>query len=217
MTQEREKEVIEKVLAGDTDAFEEIVLANQANVYNLALKMTGNQTDAEDVAQEAFFKAFRLLKGFRGDSRFSVWLYRLTYNLSIDFLRKRKRTQTISLSQPDDDGKDFALEIPDIRELPEDRVMRRELGDAINASINELDLSYREIIAMREIADMSYSDIANTLHINEGTVKSRLSRARKKLASLLIRKSYGTNHSENRPNETETSASLSMHEGRLDN
>ena len=217
MTQEREKEIIENVLGGDTDAFEELLLAHQTNVYNLAFKMTGNQTDAEDISQEAFFKAFRLLKGFRGDSRFSVWLYRLTYNQCIDFLRKRKRNQAVSLSQSDDGGDDFALEIPDVRELPENAAIRRELGNAINKSIKELDQNYREIIVMREIADMSYSDIAKTLNINEGTVKSRLSRARKNLANLLLSKSYGTIPPDNRQNDTGTTIPDRSYEGRFGN
>ena len=217
MTKEQEQQIIDKVLAGDTEAFEELLLAHQTNVYNLALKMTGNQTDAEDVTQEAFFKAFRLLKGFRGDSRFSVWLYRITYNQCLDFLRKRKRTQAISLSQSDDEGDDFALEIPDVRELPENTAIRRELGNAINKSINELNQNYREIIVMREIADMSYSDIANTLNINEGTVKSRLSRARKSLANLLVGKEYGTYPSDNRQNDTGSIIPDRPPEGRFGN
>ena len=217
MTKEQEQQIIDRVLAGDTEAFEELLLAHQTNVYNLALKMTGNQTDAEDVTQEAFFKAFRLLKGFRGDSRFSVWLYRITYNQCLDFLRKRKRTQAVSLSLSDDEGDDFALEIPDVRELPENAAIRRELGNAINKSINQLDQNYREIIVMREIADMSYSDIAKTLNINEGTVKSRLSRARKNLANLLLGKSYGTIPPDNRQNDTGTTSPVHPHEGRFGN
>ena len=217
MTLEREKQIIENVTSGNTDAFEELLLAHQTNVYNLALKMTGNQTDAEDVTQEAFFKAFRLLKGFRGDSRFSVWLYRITYNQCLDFLRKRKRNQAMSLSQFDDEGDNFVLEIPDVRELPENAAIRRELGKAINKTINELDQNYREIIVMREIADMSYSDIAKTLNINEGTVKSRLSRARKNLANSLFSKSYGTNPSGNRPNNNGTENPTHPHEGRFGN
>ena len=201
MTLEQEKQLISRVIDGDTSAFEDLVRQNQTTVYNLALKMTGNPSDAEDISQEAFFKAYQLIRGFRGDSRFSVWLYRLTYNQCIDFLRRRKRTQTVSLSQTDDEGDDFALQLPDVRELPENAAMRLELQNAINDSISELDAAHREIITMREIADMSYADIANTLHISEGTVKSRLSRARKALAQILINKSFGTFSLDNRQNE----------------
>jgi RNA polymerase sigma-70 factor (ECF subfamily) len=201
LTPEQEKLIIEQVALGETDAFEELLLANQKNVYNLALKMTGNQTDAEDITQEAFFKAFRLLSSFRGDSRFSVWLYRITHNLCIDFLRKKKKTPTVPLLKSDADGEEVVADIPDEGETPESSAIRRELSETINKSIDELETLQREIIIMREITGMSYSDISKTLNISEGTVKSRLSRARKTLADILTSKSIGTFPSEIRQTE----------------
>jgi len=188
LTAEEELRIINKVVSGDRNAFEALVLANQNNVYNLALKITGNEEDALDISQEAFFKAYRRLEGFRGESRFSVWMYRLTYNLCIDHLRKKPKTTVISLTQEDDEGDVRDLEIPDVRNLPEDDVLRRETRGAIAASINELGNRQREILIMREVTGMSYSEIAETLNLNEGTVKSRLSRARVNLANLLIDK-----------------------------
>ena len=188
MTVEDELRIIKKVVNGDRNAFEELILANQKNVYNLALKMTRNEEDALDLSQEAFLKAYRQLGGFRGDSRFSVWLYRLTYNLCIDFLRKNPQGGTISLAQKDDDGDTYDLEIPDMRELPEDSATRRETREIIVSSINGLNPRYREIIVLREISDMSYGEIAETLNLSEGTVKSRLSRARLCLANMLVEK-----------------------------
>lgn len=188
MTKELEQQIIKDILSGDIDAFEDLLIANQKNVYNLALKMTGNPADAEDISQEAFLKAFRLLESFRGESRFSVWLYRLTYNLCIDFLRKNKKVSMISLSQKHDDDDDYEFDITDTSEQPERTVVRNEMREIIDKSINELDVFHREILIMREIADMSYSEIAQTLKISEGTVKSRLSRARKSLAQILVRK-----------------------------
>jgi len=188
MNLDDEKSIIRRVLDGDKNAFEELVLANQKNVYNLALKMTRNEEDALDVSQEAFINAYRRLASFRGDSRFSVWLYRLTYNLCIDFLRKKPRGKVISLTN-DDDGNDIRdLEIPDMRNLPEDSLMRRETRDAIGKSINELSPPHREVLVMREITGMSYGEISETLGINEGTVKSRLARARLNLAAFLMEK-----------------------------
>ena len=180
-------QVIRKVTDGDRDAFEDIVLANQKNVYNLALKMTGSEEDALDISQEAFLKAYRQLGSFRGESRLSVWLYRLTYNLCIDFLRKKPRAGMISLTNQDDD-EPRDIEIPDVRELPEDSLMRKETRKAIAESINELGHRHREIIIMREITGMTYIDIASVLKINEGTVKSRLARARLSLAGILVAK-----------------------------
>ena len=188
MQAEDEQRIIQKVLGGDGNAFEELVLANQRNVYNLALKMTNNEDDALDISQEAFLKAYRQLESFRGDSRFSVWLYRMTYNLCIDFLRKKPRAAVISLSWQDEDGEAQELEIPDLRSLPENSVLRKEMRKTIADSINELNEMHREILVMREITGMSYTDIADALRISEGTVKSRLARARESLATILVKK-----------------------------
>ena len=188
MNLEEEKAVIQRVVGGDKDAFEDLVLANQKNVYNLALKMTRNEEDALDISQEAFIKAYSQLAGFRGDSKFSVWLYRLTYNLCIDFLRKRPEISTLSLDYEDDGSEVRALEIPDLRNLPEDSVIRGELRETIATGIDELALKHREILVMREFTGMSYDDIAAALKISTGTVKSRLARARLKLLEILEKK-----------------------------
>ena len=188
MTLEEEKGIIRKVIDGDRNAFEDLVTANQKNVYNLAMKMTRNEEDALDISQEAFIKAYRQLAGFRGDSRFSVWLYRLTYNLCIDFLRKKPTSNVISLSYEDDGGETKPLEIPDLRNLPEDSAIQSETRKTIAESINELPINHREILAMREYTGMSYEDIAEALKINVGTVKSRLARARLKLLEILEEK-----------------------------
>ena len=185
MTADEELRIIKTVIGGNKDAFEDLLLANQKNVYNLAYKMVGNAEDALDISQEAFFKAFRLLGSFRGESRFSVWMYRLTHNQCIDFLRKNKKMTTVSLTQKDDSGDTHDLEIPDNRELPEDTALRREVNEEITESIDNLEPNHRQILLMREITGMSYDEIAKTLNINEGTVKSRLARARSSLAKIL--------------------------------
>jgi len=185
LEKEQEKEIIQKVIDGDRNAFEDLVLANQKNVYNLALKMTRNEDDALDISQEAFVKAFQQLKNFRGDSKFSVWLYRLTYNLCIDFLRKKPKTNTISLTYDDESGDSTPLDIPDLRDLPEDNAIRNETRETIKEGINELADDHREVLVMREVTGMSYDEIATTLNVSIGTVKSRLARARLKLVEFL--------------------------------
>ena len=185
MTVEEELKIIKSVLDGDKNAFEALVLENQKNVYNLALKMTRNEEDALDVSQEAFLKAYTQLDSFRGESKFSVWLYRLTYNQCIDFLRRKPQATIIPLTQQDDSAEPRDLEIPDVRNLPEDIITRKETRKAIAESFGELGLPHREILAMREITGMCYSEIAEALNISEGTVKSRLARARMSLAKIL--------------------------------
>ena len=185
LEREQEKEIIQKVIDGDKNAFEDLVIANQKNVYNLALKMTRNEDDALDISQEAFVKAFQQLKNFRGDSRFSVWLYRMTYNLCIDFLRKKPKTNTIPLTYEDEGGDTTPLEIPDLRDLPEDSAIRSETREIITEGINALADDHREVLVMREVTGMSYEEMATTLNVSIGTVKSRLARARMKLVEFL--------------------------------
>ena len=115
-------------------------------------------------------------------------MYRLTYNLCIDFVRKKPKETMISLTYSDEDGDAADLEIPDMRQMPEDVILRSESRKIIAESIDELGADHREILVMREITGMSYYDIAVTLCVSEGTVKSRLARARKKLVSILVKK-----------------------------
>lgn len=187
MTAAEELAVIERVKGGDTDAFEALVLDNQKKVYNLALKMTGNDNDALDISQEAFIRAYTGLKGFRVESRFSVWLYRLTYNLCIDFLRKKQREPVSPLTYTDEEGENADMEIPDMRYEPGSEAEKRELMKDVEKGIDELAPKHREILLMREVTGMSYEEIARTLSLSEGTVKSRLSRARRSLVSILGR------------------------------
>ena len=183
-----EKQTIERAKAGDTDAFEQLLVANQDNVYRLAFKMTKNEQDALDISQEVFIKMYTSLQGFRGESRFSVWLYRMTYNQCMDFLRKKSGENVVSLNKEDDDGGEYEMEIPDLRNIPEDNLLKKEKTKIIAESIKELPKKQYDVLVMREISDMSYSEIAETLDISEGTVKSRISRARINLANILVKK-----------------------------
>lgn len=186
MTLEEERRYIALVLSGDGNAFEALVLDNQKKVYNLALKMTGNEQDALDVSQEAFFNAYRSLSDFRGESRFSVWLYRLTYNLCIDLLRKNSRAPTLSLTVTEEDGTPAEIQLSDLRALPDEVVEREELVRAVRRGIETLPELHRTVLLLREDGGLSYADIAATLDISEGTVKSRIARARQALTAKLI-------------------------------
>lgn len=188
MNIEEERSLIQRVIDGDRNAYEELVIANQKNVYNLALKMTKSEEDALDISQEVFFKAYRHLGRFRGDSMFSVWLYRLTYNLCIDFLRKQPKNKIVSMSREDDNNDITTYDVPDMRDLPEDSAIRNEDRKVILESIEKMPEKHRQILVMREITGMSYDDISDILKISMGTVKSRLARARLNLANTLIEK-----------------------------
>jgi RNA polymerase sigma-70 factor (ECF subfamily) len=186
MTREQELAVIRRVQRGDANAFEYLVAAYEKNVYNLALRMTGNPDDAEDMAQEAFLKAYDSLESFRGDSKFSVWLYRIVSNVCLDFLRKKKKRPSFSLSTEDDDGEETELELPDLRNLPEDELERKLTRDAVRRGLAQLSEDSRQILLLREIQGLSYEEIGQTLGLEPGTVKSRIFRARKKLCAFLL-------------------------------
>ena len=186
LTRSEEQQIISAVLSGDRNAYEELVTANQKNVYNLALNLTQNKHDAMDISQDAFVKAYTNLRDFRGDSSFSVWLYKLTYNICIDFLRKKQRRPSSSLFYENEYGDLNEIEIADMRHLPEDELELKELREAASKAIDLLSHEQRQILIMREYTGMSYRSIADTLYINEGTVKSRISRARKNLARILV-------------------------------
>ena len=183
MTLEEERALLARAQRGDSAAFEDIVRAHEATVYRLALRQLGNREDAEDAAQEVFLKAYTGLASFRGDSKLSVWLYRITGNVCTDMLRRRR--ETVSLSQENDEGEPLELELPDERFDPAALTERKDLRERIGAALNALPPEAREILLLRELGGASYDEIAETLGLDLGTVKSRIFRARKKLCALL--------------------------------
>ena len=187
MTREQEAAAIRAVLDGDVNAFEVLVKEYEKNVYNLALRMTGNSEDAADMSQEAFIKAYNSLSSFRGDSKFSVWLYRIVSNVCLDYLRSRTRKPTVSLSTENDDGEEVELDIADESQSPELLLDRSLTRDAVRRGLAALPPDHREILLLREIQGLSYEEIAAALGLEAGTVKSRIFRARKKLCSFLIK------------------------------
>lgn len=185
MTEINEKEIIGRVLGGDTEAFSELVTRYEKTVYNLALRMVGDRSDAADMAQEAFVKAWTNLPSYRGESKFSAWLYRITTNVCLDFLRHKSRRPQVSLSTSDDD-EERQLDIPDHKSMPEELLMKKLGMEAVHRGLERLPPKHRQILVMRELGGLSYSEIAAQLSLEEGTVKSRIFRARKNLCAFLL-------------------------------
>lgn len=182
-----EQELVSRAKAGDQDAFHQLILDNQKRVYTLCLRMCGSPEDAQDLAQEAFLNAWRGLSSFKGDSSFSTWIYRLASNACIDFLRKRKRRQEVESGASLDDGENAWKEPADPRQDPQEELERRELVQAVREGLSALPEQHRQILIMREISGLSYQEIGETLSLNQGTVKSRIARARLALKEHLLR------------------------------
>ena len=194
-----DREIIEKVRAGDTNAFGLLVEKYQTKVYNLALRMCGNEDDAFDLAQDAFVRAWRGLDSFQFEAAFSTWLFRLTSNLCLDFLRAKKRRAAVSLTMSGEDEEgETQLDLPDPGKTPEEAAIAAEDRALLTQALNSLPADQRQIIVLRAINDLSYTQIAEILNIQEGTVKSRLSRARTQLRNKLLQ--IG-NNSENKSSQ----------------
>lgn len=179
-----EKALIQQAAAGDKTAFEQIVIRYQTQVYNLALRMVNNEADAQDLTQEAFVRTWHALASFQFSSQFSTWLYRLTSNICIDFLRSQKKHKSVSLTLLQDDASQ-QWDMTDTGLLPEDQIIRREEHEILTNAIASLEPEYREVLILRIVNDCSYQQISQILGIREGTVKSRLSRAREQLRKKL--------------------------------
>lgn len=189
MTEERaaagaDMELVRAAAEGDSGAFELLVRRYAGQVYRIALRVCGNPADAEDVAQEVFLKLCRSLNRFQGESSFHTFLYRVTTNAALDFLRGRKRRETVPLEA---EGNGPLTVLPDPDAPPEEQLERRELQRAVRRGIAKLPAGQRTALALRELEGLSYAEIAAVLGLSEGTVKSRIARGRERLRVILER------------------------------
>ena len=179
--------LVERVLDNDLAAFEQLVSRYQNKITGYAARMLNDSTEAEDVAQETFIKAYRSLASFRGESSFSTWLYRIATNLCIDRVRKIKRSPkpAYSLDEPFDKEDKGGRELPDMTYEPSLSIEREEVRRQVRETVAEMPEKLRAVIVMCDIQGMSYENIAQVLDVPLGTVKSRLFHARADLARRL--------------------------------
>lgn len=186
-----EEQLIRRAQQGDNGAFEELLLLHQKKVYNLCLRMSANPDDALDLSQEAFLRAWRSLGQYQFEASFSTWLFRLTSNICIDFLRRKKRRQETSLTESYDDSDEGAeLAVPDAQPGPEQQAMTNETKIELARAMEQLSPEHREILQLRVIEDLQYEQIADILGVRVGTVKSRLARARLSFRKILKAGNY---------------------------
>jgi RNA polymerase sigma-70 factor (ECF subfamily) len=190
-----DRELVDAARAGDRDAFRTLFERHHRRAYSLALGVVRNADDALDVVQDAFIKAHRHLERFEGTSSFYTWLYRIVMNLSIDHIRKHRRTRPVDFSDP---VADAALEAAEA-EAGDEGLLPRILGgnpgralldveirERIEKALGELSDNHRAVLVMRELEGMSYEEMAQVMACSKGTIMSRLFHARKNMQKRLI-------------------------------
>jgi len=178
MTARNERQLVQRIQAGDRKAFEELLDAYETRVYRLALRFTGQVPDAEDVTQEIFLGVYKSMAQFRGKSALGTWIYRIAMNHCLEFRRKR-RLESIPYDE------ELTLVSSDWRDDPVQSADRQELSEKVEAAINCLSPVHRDVIVLHELQGMTYQEVAATLDVPVGTVKSRLSNAFRRLRDLL--------------------------------
>lgn len=182
-----EQELIQSAQRGNAIAFEQLIAEHQKRIFSIAYRIAGNQEDAADMAQEVLVKIFRNLKNFRGDSKFSTWLYRVATTTCLDEQKKQRRHSAYSLDEEletEDGG--LATELKDTGPTPEEFAERKAMQQAIRMAIGKLKDEHKKVILLREVQGLSYEEIAKILKCSEGTVKSRINRARESLKKFLL-------------------------------
>ena len=169
--------MIEKVLAGQTETFHELIRPYERRVYLMALSLLHNEAEAEDASQEAFIKAYRALGRFRSESRFSTWLISIVLNEARGRLRRKQPALTDSIDDTTE-GSVTPAQLTDWREIPSQSLERQEVRILIRRALAELPLAYREVFVLRELEERNVQETAETLGITIASVKMRLHRAR---------------------------------------
>jgi len=182
-----ETELIRRVCGGNPEAFEELVRPYERLVYVTAISILRNQADAEEVAQEAVLKAFSKLSSFRAECKFSTWLVQITYNEARMRLRKDRRNLYESLDEQHEEpeGDYWPRDFADWRPIPSELLEENETRQALQNAIDSLSPTYREVVVLRDVQNLSIKDAAIILGVTEGTVKTRLHRARLLLRDAL--------------------------------
>jgi RNA polymerase sigma-70 factor, ECF subfamily len=179
------KKRIKQVLKGDQSAYGEIVEIYKDKVFQLCYRILGNRHEAEDMAQEAFIRAYVNISSFNIDLKFSTWLYRIATNLCIDRIRKKKPDYYLDAEVSGTDGLTMYSQVASDTILPEDEVESLELQETIQREITKLPEKYRSVIVLKYIEELSLNEISEILDIPLGTVKTRIHRGREALRHQL--------------------------------
>lgn len=175
-----DSKLIDKALKGDREAFGALVYRYQDRLYASMIQVTGSNEEAEDVVQDAFVRAFVKLHTFQQNSQFFTWLYRIAFNSALS--RKRRKRPVVSIEQARETG---GMEPVDSVDAPDEEMLRSERISSVRVALQKLSEDHRVILVLREMQNCAYEDIAQILDISIGTVRSRISRARTALRTVL--------------------------------
>ena len=176
---------IKQVLKGDQNAYGEIVELYKDKIFQLCFRMLGNRHEAEDVAQEAFIRAYVNIQGFNQKKKFSSWIYRIATNLCIDRIRKKKPDYFLDAEVPGTEGLNMYSQISSDNPLPEEKLVSLELQETVQREIANLPEKYRAVIVLKYIEELSLNEISEILDLPLGTVKTRMHRGREFLRKQL--------------------------------
>ena len=189
-----DEELVARSMGGDLDSFNQLVLRWERPIYALAYRVIGREEDARDVAQETFLRAFRALKGFKGQAKFSSWLYRITLNLCRDWIRRERRTPVVQAPEGVDVIELAGEATPS--ESIEELVSRREIGRAVGKAMSQLPDEQRTAIILKEYHGLTFQEIADLLDCPLSTVKTRLYQGltvlRKQLREAGVESTFGS-------------------------
>jgi RNA polymerase sigma-70 factor (ECF subfamily) len=184
-----EAEFIERLKRGDASAFEALVAERSGEIYGLLFRLTENSEEARDLTQETFLRAFQSIGGFRGEADLRTWIYRIAINQARNrwrWWRRRSRDTTVSLDATQgDSGRTLGATLAELSDNPEQQTLAHEREVALRSALQRVGRAYREAVILRDIEGFTYEEIATTLGINVGTVKSRLARGRQELRQKL--------------------------------
>ncbi|NOS69852.1 MAG: sigma-70 family RNA polymerase sigma factor [Verrucomicrobia bacterium] len=180
-----DEELVAMARQGDMVAFEELVARHRDKIFARAFTMMRNEEEAIDLSQEAWIKGWQRLEQFHGDSSFTTWMTRIVINLCLDQLRRRKKRQTESIEEMNEESGGVERQMPVVTVNPTERLERADLRARIDRALNQLSDVHRTVLVLHEFEEMEYKNIARTMNCSIGTVMSRLFYARRKMASLL--------------------------------
>lgn len=184
--EDADKDLVERAKSGDTLAFDELVVKYTPRLYGLIYHMTSNREDTNDLLQDVFSKAYRVLKRFRGKSTFYTWIYSIATNTTLNFLKKRNRRRSMSLDDVDlaiENDKEFIELTSKSDPVRETGIL--ELQKRLNSAMQDLSEGHRAVVTMFDIQGMRHAEIAKIMNVSEGTVRSRLFYAHRQLQNYL--------------------------------